>query len=193
MLYWKMAICAKKKFNKRKKCFSAKRKKLKIQTLKRKLIKYREKRQQSTGWEELKNIKNNNADNRYYSYWYCYYHEELRWCSCDGPVVLALALAALAKRGVVQSWACGKRWWYRSKRRYFTVTSFPVNKCSRKKLKYIWEFIHYQGWASSSTSSNMEMYHQTRSREGPWKLFQNDLPTDTWRRRTPVDTAGIAG
>lgn len=31
-----------------------------------------------------------------------------------------------ALRGVLQLSACGKRWWYRSKRRYFTVTSLPV-------------------------------------------------------------------
>lgn len=35
--------------------------------------------------------------------------------------------------GVLQVRAWGKRWWYRSSRRYFTVTSFPVVKYTMHK------------------------------------------------------------
>lgn len=41
-------------------------------------------------------------------------------------VLVALSWRLEAFRGVLQPCACGKRWWYRSKRRYFTVTSLPV-------------------------------------------------------------------
>lgn len=48
------------------------------------------------------------------------------WCCRRGEVFVVLMWELDALRGVMQPWAWGKRWWYRSKRRYFTVTSLPV-------------------------------------------------------------------
>lgn len=51
---------------------------------------------------------------------------ETWWCWQGEEGLLGWRLEGF--NGVLQLWACGKRWWYRSRRRYFTVTSFPSNQ-----------------------------------------------------------------
>lgn len=65
------------------------------------------------------------------------------------PVLLLemLRVELEAFRGVLQLWAWGKRWWYLSKRRYFTVTSLPVKikalSVNEGCLEY-WDFFQGQ-------------------------------------------------